>query len=124
MKGKLVAVRYNDKKECVDLLDVKTLDAKEYAKYLADFHKVEEADIEHNKKHDSLSEDLTKHAELLDLYRLCLAKSLYDNYVDRGIIDEDNDFQKDFADFLFRGAELRFEETPVDFKKIYERLGK
>ena len=124
MKGKLVAIRHNDNNECIDLLEVKTLDDKEYAKRVQEFHKVEEANKKHKQSHGDLISALENHTETLDLHKVCLAKALYDNYVDRGIIDEDEEFQKAFANFLFRGVELKLEETPTDFKKILERLGK
>ena len=124
MKGKLVSVSYNDKGECIALFDVKNLDQKEYAKHLNDYHKQEDADARHKKEHLEFAEHFEEHNKKLTLHDICLAKSLYDNYVDRGYFDEDDDFQKDFADFLFRGSELHLEKAPSEFTKILERLGK
>ena len=124
MKGKLVSVSYNDKGECIALFEVKNLDQKEYAKHLSDYHKQEEAEKSHHKEHLEFAEHFGKTDKLLDLHTICLAKSIYDNYVDRGYFDENDDFQKDFADFLFRGSELHLEKAPSEFTKILERLGK
>lgn len=124
MKGKLVSVLLDENGKCVALHDVKTIDNKEYAKYKNEAFAFSEKDIEFKNFVMGLAETIEQHNKKLELHDLCLAKSLFDNFVDRGLIESDDKFEKDFADFLFKGEELDLLSTPSEFKKILERLGK
>jgi hypothetical protein len=51
-----------------------------------------------------------------------LAKSIYDNFVDRGLIENDDDFQQAYYDFIFSDMELDFEQAPAEFKAILNKV--
>lgn len=53
---------------------------------------------------------------------LFIAKSLYDNYVERGIIDENEEFDAKFNAFIFENGELHPEDMDADFVKILDKL--
>lgn len=53
---------------------------------------------------------------------LFIAKSLYDNYVERGIIDENEEFDAKFNAFIFENGELHQEDMDADFVKILNKL--
>lgn len=124
MKGKLVSVLLDENGKCVELHDVKTIDSKEYAKYKNEAYQHKEKDIEFKNFVLGIADSCEKHSHKFELHELCLAKSLFDNYVDRGLIDSDEKFEKDFADFLFNGKDFDLLSAPSEFKKILERLGK
>ena len=49
-----------------------------------------------------------------------LAKSIYDNFVDRGLIEDDLDFQKAFYDFIFEDKQIK--TFPIDFQFIFMKV--
>ena len=51
-----------------------------------------------------------------------IAKSIYDNFVDRGLIDNDDDFQQMWYDYYFNEKELDLDNAPQEYLKIFERL--
>ena len=51
-----------------------------------------------------------------------LAKSIYDNFVDRGLIEDDDQFQKEWFDYIFNGEEIKHE--PQEFKDILGKVVK
>ena len=51
-----------------------------------------------------------------------LAKSIYDNFVDRGLIENDDAFQQAWYDYYFNDKELEIEQYPVEFSKILEKV--
>ena len=82
----------------------------EQAKRLAER---EELAKKHEKQHE--------HYEKLECV---LAKSSYDNLVDRGIIEEDNSFQESWLSFLKGGKSLDdfLENAPQDYKDILKKV--
>lgn len=78
---------------------------------------------------DNSIRDLSKlenkdHQEINELKArdLFIAKSLYDNYVERGLIDENEEFDEKFYNFIFSEYELKEEDLDDDFKKILEKV--
>lgn len=51
-----------------------------------------------------------------------LAKSIYDNFVDRGLLENDDKFQQMWFDFYFNGCELDFENAPQEYMAILEKV--
>lgn len=62
------------------------------------------------------------HLDNLDHRDIFIAKSLYDNYVERGIIDENEEFDAKFSEFVFNNSDLRIEDCDEDYKKILNRV--
>ena len=52
-----------------------------------------------------------------------LAKTIYDNFVDRGFIDNDNDFQTMWYNYYFNGGELDLTNAPSEYNTILEKVG-
>lgn len=53
---------------------------------------------------------------------LFIAKSIYDNYVERGVIEENEDFDNMWIDYIFNGGDLDEEAFPEDFIKILNKV--
>ena len=120
MEKKLIAISTNGSNG-VSL--VKSVNEQEYKtlinnqeKHLA---KGEKLALEHEQKHKDLEES-RKHFIRLELI---IAKSVYDNFVDRGLIEDDDDFQKEWFDFYFNDKELNFESCPKEYSKILDKVG-
>lgn len=122
MKDKYVAVSYCDDGSCDFIGQVKTIGQQEYNKLKNEFEK--------NKaqKEKKLNQHLVSH-ELIEqhIYKnnFMLAKAIYDKFVDRGLIEDDLDFQKAFYDYIFNGVEIEniIKDAPKDFVKILEKVG-
>ena len=69
------------------------------------------------------SNNVGQRLERLENKDLLLAKSIYDNFVDRGLIENDDQFQQDYFDFIFNDKELDFDKAPIEYKKILEKVG-
>lgn len=61
-----------------------------------------------------------KHVATLELI---LAKSVYDNFVIRGILNDNEQFEKLWYDFYFNGKELDLENAPQEYKDILTKVG-
>ena len=80
--------------------------------------KGEKLAIEHNKQHEYVEKRLNHYAS----QQVVLAKSIYDTYVDRGLIEKDEDFEKMWFDFYFNEKELNLKKAPQEFNKILVRV--
>lgn len=80
--------------------------------------KEKEKQFKHNEFLKGLENDIKK----LKLRNFHLAKSIYDNFVDRGLIKDDKQFQKDYYEMVFKGKELELKDTPADFQTIYRKV--
>ena len=120
MKGKLVAISYTKDKKCSRVMELKNVNEKELAqlkneqaKKLDQETTFENQTLECFEKVKQIEQKLGKHAILL-------AKTLYDNLVDRGTIDDDSEFQEAFIDYLLNGKEIT--EYPQEFVAILEKV--
>ena len=102
---------------------VKNVSEKEYKELLNKQHESESEnerrDIVHIGQHNELGNRLTK----LEKKNLILAKSIYDNFVDRGLLENDDAFQKDWFDYYFNGCDLSLDNAPQEYKQILEKVG-
>ena len=103
---------------------VKSVNEQEYKKLINEqekhLAKGEKKALEHEEQHKNVNKLLGHYSSL----QCVLAKSVYDNFVDRGLIDNDDDFQSAWFDFYFNGGELPKEEnTPNEYKTILRKLG-
>lgn len=119
MDKKLIAVSTNGSNG-VSL--VKSVNEQEYkklineqAKHLAHGEKLAK---EHTEQHERIDNTLKE----LTAKQVFLAKSVYDNFVDRGLIENDDDFQKMWYDYYFNDGELNLENAPKYFDDILERI--
>lgn len=119
----LVAVTNNESK----VLLVRNVTKDEYNRLLNQQEKYNNEQIAKDKE---LEKTLNKHFKSIvnlkqrDLY---LAKSIYDNFVDRGLIENDDQFQQEWFDYFF-GAEsdelFNIEHAPKEYVKILEKVEK
>ena len=75
---------------------------------------------EHEEQHNSIDKKLTHYASL----QCVLAKSIYDNFVDRGLIENDDQFQQMWFDFYFNDKKLDLNNVPQEYKKILIKVVK
>ena len=119
---KLVAVFYDNKGECENVAKVMNVNENEYKKLISSQAK-NNSEKEIEKK--EIKNKLNKHENKIDFLmtkNVFLAKATYDRFVDRGFINENKDFDKDFYDYVFNGVELNLENAPEDFKIIYKKV--
>ena len=68
---------------------------------------------------------LETHANAIDKLfnnNVYLAKALYDNFVERGYIDEDKEFDDAFYSFMFENQPLDVNKAPEEFKNILRKV--
>lgn len=122
-KSKLVAISFNENNECVDIFSVKNLTEKEYNKLLNEKRLHDNELLEKEKAHNDFELETNNRLGALEKRDLYLAKSIYDNFVDLGLLNGNDKFQKDFYDFVFNGCGLDIENTPNDFQIILRKVG-
>ena len=117
MKEKLVAIKYDELGKCEQVAIVKNVQDNEYKKLK-------------NEEHEHKELELSKEQKLND--RLCvlekdnhnktflIAKNIYDNFVDRGLIEDDQEFQQMFYEHVMFGKDLTLNKVPSDFSKIWD----
>ena len=117
--NKLIAISTNGSNS-ISL--VKSVNEQEYKKLINDqeknLAKGEKKAREHEQQHNNIDKELTHYASL----QCVLAKSIYDNFVDRGLIENDESFQQMWYDFYFNGKELSFENAPEEYKDILAKV--
>jgi ASC-1-like (ASCH) protein len=120
MDKKLIAISTNGSNG-VSL--VKSVNEQEYKKLINDqekrLAKGEKLACEHKELHDSVEKRLNHYASL----QCVLAKTIYDNFVDRGLIENDESFQQMWYDFYFNGKELEsIDKAPKEYKDILAKV--
>lgn len=117
--NKLIAISTNGSNS---IALVKSVNEQEYKKLINDqekhLAKGEKKALEHKEQHNTIDKKLTHYASL----QCVLAKSIYDNFVDRGLIENDDQFQKMWFDFYFNDKELDLNNVPEEYKKILVKV--
>ena len=122
MRDKQVAVVCGED-GCELLAEIKVVTQQESHKLANEYEKNKSKKL---KKESELESHLNQHdKELGHLFQheLLLAKALYDKFVDRGLLNENKEFDQKFYDFIFDNKPLKPNEYPEDFKKILEKVG-
>lgn len=119
----LVAVLYDKDNKCERVAKIYNKTEKEYNALVNEQEKhLENERIAREKKLESdkhVNERLAK----LEKRDFMVAKSIYDNFVDRGLINDNEQFQRDFYDYVFNNAQLNVARTPNDFQVILRKVG-
>lgn len=117
MKDLLVAVSYNEEKTCKEIYKVLNVDEQTFKKLVNEknAYKVEKEKALNNQatRFNNLNKKVAKHD-------LLLAKSIYDNFVDRGLLEDNDEFQKLFFDVIFNKADFDLEKAPQEYLTILE----
>lgn len=81
---------------------------------------------EHKFKHEKKLKEKALIKRVTDIeinnarYEFILAKSIYDNFVDRGLIEDDNAFQNMWYAHIFHGVDLDIVLFPNEFQMILD----
>lgn len=117
--NKLIAISTNGSNS---IALVKSVNEQEYKKLINDqekhLAKGESKAREHEQQHERINESL----EHLSKHDYILAKSIYDNFVDRGLIENDDQFQKMWFDFYFNGGDIIVDKSPKEYKDILKKV--
>lgn len=117
IKTKYCAIKYADNGSCEQVLECKNLTEKEYAK-------LKNEEIANHQKELGKEYLIEAKIELCEKtyakHSLLIAKGIYDNFVDSGVIEDDKDFQNKWYDRIMNGSHFEYDECPELFKKIYE----
>lgn len=117
--NKLIAISTNGSNS---IALVKSVNEQEYKKLINEqernLAKGESKAREHEEQHNNIDKEL----EHFDTLQCVLAKSIYDNFVDRGLIENDDSFQKAWFDFYFNNAHIPNVNFPKEYQDILERL--
>ena len=117
MKDLLVAVSYNEEKTCKEIYKVLNVDEPTFKKLVNEknAYKLEKEKALNNQatRFNNLNKKVAKHD-------LLLAKSIYDNFVDRGLLEDNDEFQKLFFDVIFKKEDFDLEKAPQEYLTILE----
>ena len=117
--NKLIAISTNGSNS---IALVKSVNEQEYKKLINEqeknLSKGEKKAREHEEQHNNIDKELEHFTTL----QCVLAKSVYDNFVDRGLIENDDKFQKMWFDFYFNDKELDLNNVPEEYKKILVKV--
>lgn len=117
---KLVAISKDQKQVFL----VKSISEQEYKNLLNEQeNELSKKQLEKQKQEKEIY-NIQNNVGKLFLRDIILAKSIYDNYVNLGLIENDNDFQKMFYDFYFNNGVLSLENAPKEYNAIMEKVGK
>lgn len=121
-KDRLRTIVENSKGDIVFFGETKMIDKQEEMSYKNRNEKYkstcEKQAREHSEEHENIDKQLNHFIDL----ECVLAKTIYDNFVDRGLIENDDQFQQMWFDFYFNDKELDLKNAPKDFVKIFEKI--
>ena len=117
--NKLIAISTNGSNS---VALVKSVNEQEYKKLINEqeknLAKGEKKAREHEEQHNNIDKELENFGTL----QCILAKSVYDNFVDRGLIENDDQFQQMWFDFYFNGGLINTENAPKEYKDILAKV--
>ena len=126
IKNKHVAVALDKNGKCEFLAKVKVIDDRELNRLIneKEQHKAQREQEELELKNQVLDnqEKIRKLECKVDERDLLLAKSIYDNFVDRGLIENDDAFQQAWYDYFMNDIDLVIEQYPAEFSKILDKV--
>lgn len=124
IKNKHVAIILDQSGNCEFVAKVKVINDRELNRLINESNlslaKKQQKENELNQKVAANQEKISG----IESKYVLLAKSIYDNFVDRGLIENNDDFQQDYYDFIFNDKEIDFENAPEDFKTILRKVVK
>lgn len=121
MKDKQVAVVCGEN-GCELFANIKVVTQLESNKLANEYEKNKSKKLKEEQEYKKKTESLEESVRHLLCRDLLIAKAQYDKFVDRGLLDENKEFDKKFYDFIFENKPLKPSEYPEDFKKILEKV--
>ena len=116
-KELLVAVAYTHDKSCKEIYKVINVDEQEFKKLVNQKNEYKDNELKLESEKQKAFIDLKRR---VDSREYLIAKSLYDNYVDRGLFEDSLDFQQMFYNHIFHNAEFDLTLCPSEFLTILE----
>lgn len=117
-----VVVIENDVGQVLNIAKVRNVDDRQLADYQNKKKQYEQLELKRIAEETENKQKVYDDIAHLKLTNFHLAKSIYDNFVDRGLINDNSDFQKAYYDYVFNGKEIKIEDTPTDFQTIYRKV--
>ena len=121
-----IAVVYDANGKCTHIAQVKVVSKQELNKLTNEQNKFDQEQKTNEQKYkNELDAKIERHNArigYLESKALFLAKSIYDNFVDRGLIENDDAFQQAWYDYYFNDKDLTIEQYPIEFSKILEKV--
>lgn len=117
--NKLIAISTNGSNS---IALVKSVNEQEYKKLINEQEKNLAKGEKKAREHEQQHKNIDKELEHFDTLQCVLAKTIYDNFVDRGLIENDDQFQKMWFDFYFNDKELDLNNVPEEYTKILEKV--
>ena len=121
MRDKQVAVVCGED-GCELLAEIKVVTQQESHKLANEYEKNKTNKLKEEQEHKDKTKKLEESVRHLLCRDLLIAKAQYDKFVDRGLLDENKEFDQKFYDFIFENKPLKPSEYPEDFKKILEKV--
>lgn len=121
MRDKQVAVVCGED-GCELLAEIKVVTKLESHKLANEYERNKSKKLKAEQEHKDKTKKLEESVRHLLCRDLLIAKAQYDKFVDRGLLDENKEFDKKFYDFIFENKPLSPKEYPEDFKKILEKV--
>ena len=115
MKEKLVAVKYDELGKCEQVAIVKNVQDNEYKALKNEEHEHKEFELS---KELELVKKLNETKEKITKLEYIIAKNLYDSFVDRGLLEYDDEFNKMFYNMVVSGSEFDITKMPSEFETI------
>ena len=123
MLDKCVAVITDDNGKCKYVGEVRNVDKNKYNALLNEQCEHEQFLLNERARINNKFANHKKHLTHLENNEKLFAKTIYDNFVDRGFIDNDNDFQQMWYDYFFNNGELDLSKAPREYNIILEKVG-
>lgn len=122
-KFESVAIEQNFKGEitgCFSIVTKTKDECKKIRKQVTDYRKnlvdAERKAFEEHKKEEEIENKHKENLKLINVY------SLFNEFVERGEMETNDEFEKMFVGWLKGESEFNYELMPQDYKKIYERV--
>ena len=115
MKEKLVAIKYDDLGKCEQLAIVKNVQDNEFKTLKNEANEHKQAEL---KKEWEKEQEINHLQAKISNHDLLLAKSIYDNFVDRGLLEDNAEFQQMFFELVMNHGAFDNQKFPSEFETI------
>ena len=118
-----IAIKRNAKDEIEECLECEIVGVDKYKAYKKESSVVKAKQAEEQAKKE---EENKKRFDNLERYsfkqNLLIAKVYFDNEVDKGLCETNEEFEQAFNNYVYKGIALEIEKAPKEYQAILERL--